>query len=543
MNPRTSLPDVRGERGVALLAAVLTVMLVAVLALAFMNTMRGERAQSSNVQVARGSLYAADAGVRAAQQQLANLARTKLDSLAVLYAGSGSIIKAPGTFFPAGDILLNASQPKFSAVTTIAWADSDLSDSAQVYNYRYTVTSTGEAGAFGSRVIQSQGLLRVSASRGTFADFLVFTNQHQMADGSPIWFSSSSHFDGRVHTNTEFRIAYQPTFEDLISSVNQRAWFYNLGSSLELDSDNNGSIDVPNLYGGFQRGAPNIPLPPTSYAQQNAALGFNPHSLVPPSNFEINQALGLPGSGPPPNGIYVPHVGSTLTGGIYVQGNLGSCTMSTDTLGRQIYTMTQSGQQRTITVDYSLGTTAVSDGITETTYTGTPRGSLYTNGAINGLGGPGRVNGEVVPALADGTQLLITARDDIILVDDMVYAHYDTGHSVLGLYSDDGSVRVGTSCPNDMHLDAFVLAAGDYGEFTVDGFNSGSPRGAFHLRGGAVEQFYGAFYQFDSDGNLKSGYGRDFHYDRRGLVPPFYPTTPLLIPNVPAARTLAWKEQ
>jgi hypothetical protein len=528
---------------VALLTAALTLMLVAVLTLAFMATMRGERAQSSNVQVARGSLYAADAGVRASQQRLANFARAKLDSLAIVYAGSGSIIKTPGSFFPAGDLVLDATQPKFHTVTTIAWADSDLSDSAQVYNYRYTVTSTGQSGSFGARVLQSQGLLRVSASRGTFADFLVFTNQHQMADGSQVWFSSSSHFDGRVYTNTQFRFAYQPTFEDLISSVNQRAWYYNLGAPVEIDADNNGAIDVPNLYGGFQRNAPVINLPANSYMQQNAALGFNPHSSIPPSNFDINLALGLSGSNPPPNGIYLPNDGVQLTGGLYVQGNLGSCTMVADTLGRQIYTMTQGGQTRIITVDYALGTTTFSDGVASSTYLGVPRGSLYTNGSILGLGGPDRLNGVLQPALADQTQLLVTARDDITLTNDLIYAHYDTGESVLGLYSDNGNVRVGTSCPNDVHLDAFVLAAGDYGEFTVDNFNAGSPRGTFYLRGGVVSQFYGAFYTFNGDGDLKTGYARDFRYDRRGIVPPYYPTTPLLIPNVPAARTIAWKEQ
>src|SRR6186997_1555803 len=98
MRSSPRLPDVRSERGVALLTAALTLMLVAVLTLAFMATMRGERAQSSNVQVARGSLYAADAGVRASQQRLANFARAKLDSLAIVYAGSGSIIKTPGSF-------------------------------------------------------------------------------------------------------------------------------------------------------------------------------------------------------------------------------------------------------------------------------------------------------------------------------------------------------------------------------------------------------------------------------------------------------------
>jgi hypothetical protein len=118
---------------------------------------------------------------------------------------------------------------------------------------------------------------------------------------------------------------------------------------------------------------------------------------------------------------------------------------------------------------------------------------------------------------------------------------------VLGIYSDQGNVRVGTSAPNDMYLDAYVMAVGGMnpgdGAFTVDNYSSGSPRGTFHLRGGMITQYYGAFYTFASNGTLKTGYARDFKYDRRGLVPPYFPTTPLFAQtNLPSARTLAWKE-
>jgi len=40
-----------------------------------------------------------------------------------------------------------------------------------------------------------------------------------------------------------------------------------------------------------------------------------------------------------------------------------------------------------------------------------------------------------------------------------------------------------------------------------------------------------------------TGYTRSFHYDRRGLIPPLYPTVPnSLTPDTPSARTIAWKE-
>ena len=86
------------------------------------------------------------------------------------------------------------------------------------------------------------------------------------------------------------------------------------------------------------------------------------------------------------------------------------------------------------------------------------------------------------------------------------------------------------------------MATGGSGQFGVDNWNSGGARGSVNLRGGVVSQYYGAFYTFDSSGNVRTGYGRNFHYDRRGLTPPFYPTTTRFDSDLPSARTVAWKE-
>jgi hypothetical protein len=229
-----------------------------------------------------------------------------------------------------------------------------------------------------------------------------------------------------------------------------------------------------------------------------------------------------------------------VTGGIYIQGNLSSCVAKLDSSGRQVYVMTQGSTTRTITIDKSTNKTWMSDGSTTLAYDGIPRGIIYGKGSISNLGGPSRVSGQPKPAIADGNELLITATGDITLNNDIVYNDFDDGGSVLGLYSSGGDIRINSSAPNDMHLDAFVLAAGSNGEFRVDNYDSGNPRGDFHLRGGMVAKYYGAFYTFNSNGTLKTGYARDFHYDRRGLVPPYFPTTTQYNPDAPTARTMAW---
>jgi hypothetical protein len=129
-----------------------------------------------------------------------------------------------------------------------------------------------------------------------------------------------------------------------------------------------------------------------------------------------------------------------------------------------------------------------------------------------------------------------------VLQRDLTCQDYDTSDNIVGIFSSGGNVRIGTSAPNDMNLDAFVMAAGNNAAFTVDNYDTGSARGTFHLRGGAVQYDYGAFYTFDTNGVLQTGFARDFHYDRRGNTPPYYPTTIQFNADSPSARTLAWKE-
>jgi hypothetical protein len=113
---------------------------------------------------------------------------------------------------------------------------------------------------------------------------------------------------------------------------------------------------------------------------------------------------------------------------------------------------------------------------------------------------------------------------------------FTSGSAVLGVYSSGGSVRIGVGAPDDLALDAFVMAAGAAGAFAVDGYASGAPRGTLHLRGGCVGRFHGAFAAFGASGALLAGYARDFRHDDRGLVPPCYPTPAMALAEAPRAR-------
>jgi Tfp pilus assembly protein PilX len=550
----------RGERGIVLAAAVLFVLLTSVLVMTFMTTTTGERTQSSNVQTAKMSLYAADAGVRTQQQILANIGQAKIDSCVTAWNNAGcvgAIVTNPQNLFPAGTLggtgAASATNPPFNASASISFADSDCTPQSQVYNYLFSISSTGTVRTTGRRSVQSQGMLRVSATRGTFADYLLFMNTFTMNDGSTIWLTSSGSFDGRVHTNTGFKFAFKPTFQDEVTQHNSNATFYNNGSPVSLNANNNGTIDVPNFFGGYLRSQTVVPMPTNSFNQQAASLGITGLPAgTPPTNNQINTALfGTSSGSAPPNGIYLPRDGSNqLTGGIYIQGTVDKVKMWADTLAnRQYYQFTQGSTYQTVEVDHALGTTKVWNNLTglgtPTLYTNTPpNGVLYGTNAITNLTGPDRTpsTGHVNPAIAENTTLLVAAAGDITIQGDITCDSFNNKNNVLGIFSSGGSVHIGNSAPTNVNIDAFVMASGTTGQFAVDNFNSGSPRGSVNLRGGVVASYYGAFGTFNSSGAMATGYSRSFHYDRRGLIPPFYPTTTRFDSDRPSARTMAWKE-
>jgi len=534
------------EDGIALVVSVFLLLAMSALGLAYMSNTVAEQGIAFDHEVSTAAFFAANSGIEVIKQTMTSYAHERLDSLAAIQAGTTApIITAPSTFFPAGGFQANGSLPEYDVQATLAFADSALADTSQVFDYNFEVTSTGGASGFGDRRIFAEGRLRLSATRGSFADYLIFTNTHTLANGSPVWFHTVTSFDGRVHTNGQFRFSYFPTFHDLVTSVNQKAWYYNNGNPRQLDANRNGDIDVPNFYGGFNRNVDSVPLPTNSYGQERAALGLNPTDTSPVTNAQRNAALGIGGNpnDPPPTGIYVPHSGNTVTGGLYIYGESKGINLSVNADSNQVYELKNiSNQVTTVTVSQMNNTTTVVDhfGVT-TVYTGVPRGCLYTVGQVTSLTGPARVNGVPPPALDASTELLIAATQDIILQSDLVYENYDGGANVLGIMSSGGNIRIGVLAPNDLQLDSFLMASGVGKSVAVDNYESGAYRGQVHLRGGMVSYYYGAFGTFAQNGTL-TGYGRDFRYDRRGLVPPYYPGTTLFHTDDPIPQLIAWRE-
>jgi hypothetical protein len=235
--------------------------------------------------------------------------------------------------------------------------------------------------------------------------------------------------------------------------------------------------------------------------------------------------------------------GTNVTGGLYIEGNVSSFQMVADTAnGRQIYNIQQSGQSYVVTIDHGAGTTSIDRNGTVSTYSSVPRGITYVNGRIQDLRGPARSGGNPVPAILDGHKTLLTATGDVKIQGDITVDNFDHGTGVLGIFATGGDILLGNSAPDNIHLDAFLMATGSTAVFGVENYNSGGLRGTIHFRGGMVTNFCGATGTMNNRGQLLSGFATDFHFDRRGIVPPYYPITARFSADMPQARTLAWKE-
>jgi hypothetical protein len=383
------------------------------------------------------------------------------------------------------------------------------------------------------------------------------------------------------------RIAATP-----LTSVSQYAWFNNNGNPVRRQANENVvsgqrrdapvlpdctlanlNDDNDNPAANFTRGVAAIPLPDNPYNQQGVAIGRNPDDTSPVTNLQIRQAVPelADTTSSVPTGIYVPvadtngnclsESGEPLAGGIYVEGDLDSLTFSLGgpTNDLAVYTLRQGSRTVTITIDRANNRTTVSD----TNWPGrasgacglpmTPNGpATFTfAGVPKGWQGPGNANAAIIyvrgnilglsGTLEEKEQTTVVASGRIDITGHVQYEDppvvtdpNDNPLNVLGLYSAGNDIRITTAAPNDLVLHA-ILMAGNRGDsynssVHVQNYDSGSPRGTVRLIGGLIEEYYGAFGTFDSTtGQQRTGYGRDFRYDRRmsrGFTPPYFPTTP-----------------
>ncbi len=458
------------------------------------------------------------------------------------------------------------------------------------YFYTYTVTSDGQAPPRARRRVTLTRDFSIRVRPANFAEYVLFTNVHTTPSGGSLWFQTVTEFDGPVHTNGEFRFRRFGRFgtpdtgspcdpsriaATPLTSVSNRAWFWNNGTPVERTANENVvggvRIDAPvlpdctpttytddndNPPANFTRGVPAIPYPSNPYSQKGASVGRDPNDTMTVTNMQIRQVIPelADNSTAVPTGIYVPvtdsngngvsNAGEPLAGGIYVQGDLTSLTLSLSG-NNALYTFVQGAQTVTVTVDRTAASTTVTNSTWASpqtrTFTGVPKGwqpltnpnaaIIYVQGNILSLAG----------TLEEKEQTTVAASGRIDITNHIRYEDppdvtdpNDNPLNVLGIYTANNDIRITTAAPNDVEIDA-VLMAGNTG----DGYNSSiyvqdydqpPPRGPVHLIGGIIEEYYGQFGVTDPLNQfvLAGGRSRDFKYDRRmsrGFSPPYYPTT------------------
>lgn len=342
--------------------------------------------------------------------------------------------------------------------------------------------------------------------------------------------------------------------------------------------------------------------------QRAVALGWDPTdtSGTGPNNWtsaQWNARLRavipeLPkNSNPVPNSVYVPNNGSSLLGGIYVQGDLQRLIVSNCPPGSPgypycpytpggpayYYFQHANGQEVTVVVDRANNQTTVtnSDWDPETsgnqsgtrTFAGVPRGfqgplgvlwypnatMIYVHGNI-GTGASGGVWGTV----EENEQVMVTAARaqgesgtrDVWIPGHIRYERPPNPHdptdnprNLFGLYVPTGRIRIPTTSPNDLDLQGVFMAGqpgvsdGVSSEMRVESVCSLPNKGDLRLLGGVIAEYVGVS-GCVGGGGTQHGYSDRWVYDRRmsrGFAPPYFPTT--TIPAIQAQGLALTKPQ
>jgi Domain of unknown function (DUF4900) len=494
----------------------------------------------------------------------------------------------------------------------------NASGSNQSFVMDYAITSTGTANG-GTRTVVEQGSLSIQMGRTSLSQWLFLVND---AGGSGGFFDTSSVFNGPVHANKNWGFNGNPTFLGEVSASNgsdadwstaglttptTRGIYYHCGGAPTLQlATSKPPCSVPDFKKGFSYRKEPIVLPTSALGQQRAALGLNPTTDantdgVPdaPTALETCQRLRFSNtctatSAAPSTGVYMPNDGAippNIKGGIYIQGNVTSLTLSTPAAGQQRYVVVQSGVTTTINIDHTTNTTSVTKTPGGTvSYAGTPNGQapvntggangqIFVNGTVAALTGPSRTGAvaanspqhpvptTIPPALGKETQLNITATGQVGITGDLTYecdptqisnSSYITSKpncnmngqplkTVLGVMSTGSDVQVKRTSPNDIYLWGSFYTAQTGKGLSVENYNSRPTldSGTMHLYGSLIQ---------DEDqirasvgGGTVRGFRESFDYDSRFLngavTPPNFPTTRTFAPTVNAPVALTFTER
>ncbi len=392
-----------------------------------------------------------------------------------------------------------------------------ITNSTVKYETQADKTSTLVIDSLGPNAVRPGGEFEITIQKPSFTRYNLFCNSLQNNN----WFTSRYDFTGPVHFNDELNFFGDPanngisgTFNDEVTCSAATANFFH-GGQLDADFYDNGDLvasagdDRPIFNAGFQRGVDIIDMPALvqMQLQQTTALGLIEGSVIPAYA----------------NGVYVPNDGANVTGGIYIQGDVNSFTMSTANLGNTaVYSIDHNnGTTYTVSVDMNTGNTQFVDGTNTYNYTGTTNGVIFSNGGeVAALSGTVQQDSQVTIASTGG----ITIDNHIQYADDPLGNPAAT--NVLGILSWNDDILIGTTAPNDITIQASIMTP--QGIFEVENYLGCGLRGDLNLLGGVIGDQMGYHGVFNSlTGAFEHGYSDQYVYDvrfKQGIIPPKFPT-------------------
>ena len=469
----------------------------------------------------------------------------------------------------------------------------------QLFVMDYAITSTGTANN-GKRIVVEQGSFSILMGQQSLNRYLFLVNN---AGGQGGYFGSSSVFNGPVHANSNWGFRGTPRFTGPVTASDGNIWYHCGGAAVQSPTTSNPPCSVPVYSQGFQFNQPIINLPTSALGQARAALGLDPATDadgngIPdqPTGLEMCNKLRLSVTCSPvvapATGVYVPNNGGSVSGGIYVQGNVTGMTLDRPNPTQQRYRIVQGTRTTTILMDFTTNTTTVTTmpAGTTVTYSGVPNaqapvgtgganGQIFVNGTISGLTGPARtatvpnnspqhpVPTGVPAALAKETQLNITATGQVGVSGDLTYECDPTQVSnptylaansncntngqplrtVLGVMSTTSNIQIQSTAPNDIYLWGSYFTSTPGTGLTVQNLSSRAASGTMHLYSGIIQDMDQVRGMENSSGTLVRGFNESFDYDARfatgAVTPPNFPTTRVFQPTVGAPVPLTFTEK
>ncbi|MCL5774549.1 MAG: hypothetical protein M1536_09295 [Firmicutes bacterium] len=348
----------------------------------------------------------------------------------------------------------------------------------------------------------------------SFAKYLYFSDQEIMAgSGTHNVFNMGDQLNGPVFSNDQFYINwtnYQgnpPIFQTKLDSARTSI---------------NYIPDAPQNESGYKKIFKN--------GSQGFELGVGKITFPPPNNAQITAALGGMQT-PTSQGVYLPNNGSSVSGGIYVMGDLENLNFKVDGNGNQTIEFYQEEEhghatrKTTVTLNPASNTTTIQynwKGQTAT-YQGIINGVIFTNGDV----GVASVGGTIGSRLT-----LVTPPNNEVEIKGHIRYKDDprtnpNATNVLGIVS--GNIIIDDNAPANLEVDAVMLAGNPSGNgsFYYGNWDRRGPKGNLTIFGGLATQQSGPVGTYNPDGSVITGYKKIYNYDTRLSLfpPPYYPTT------------------